>query len=453
MPITPNSLPTPHYSNSTQETPFTRALASTDQPLQAQGNTTTQIATQTLERANSTAATRPLTDIKGSFPSGPIAKVAQKVSEYIMQHFVTNRPIESFSQGRFKEGFNFAMHNLTFGKLGTVPTTAKSAPAGPVQLHTLHEAKYSGSDLMNADTGVQGMFNKKNNVVKRFLSGREIDDQVSFKKFKANNLDTVMQSPIPTGTTKTNNVAGFFTYSDPPKGTMKFTLNFADTNTFYGYDGPLFAQDEIQQVEMPALAGLRSKEGSKLALETESGKDLSQTALVLGAKRYGKVDAQGIYGTQFHSASEEKVTKQTTPIANPKPQNIIVMAAKNQGFANKGISHSKDDVEQHFLTAVTAFSAAKAEARDQRLEINTGAWGTGAFGNNPELMARVQILAAQVAGVDVLNYHSGTTQGVSFENAKKWVDTYTAQHPDATVQEALTAIFNDGLKAGASDGT
>ena len=49
----------------------------------------------------------------------------------------------------------------------------------------------------------------------------------------------------------------FFTYDTSPKGRVDWHLNFADGDLFFGYGGPLFAQDEMQVAEHPALASLR----------------------------------------------------------------------------------------------------------------------------------------------------------------------------------------------------
>jgi len=49
----------------------------------------------------------------------------------------------------------------------------------------------------------------------------------------------------------------FFTYDSSPQGRCDWHLNFADHYLFCAYGGPLFAQDEMQVAEHPALASLR----------------------------------------------------------------------------------------------------------------------------------------------------------------------------------------------------
>lgn len=49
----------------------------------------------------------------------------------------------------------------------------------------------------------------------------------------------------------------YFTYDPSPRGRVDWHLNFAHFDLFCAYGGPLFAQDEMQVAEHPALASLR----------------------------------------------------------------------------------------------------------------------------------------------------------------------------------------------------
>jgi hypothetical protein len=48
-----------------------------------------------------------------------------------------------------------------------------------------------------------------------------------------------------------------FCYEPPPGDCDEWYVNFADRNLFVAYGGPLFAQDEIQVAEHPALGSIR----------------------------------------------------------------------------------------------------------------------------------------------------------------------------------------------------
>jgi hypothetical protein len=58
------------------------------------------------------------------------------------------------------------------------------------------------------------------------------------------------------------------------------------------------------------------------------------------------------------------------------------------------------------VTAFTGFSACKLESGPYETVIHTGNWGCGAYGGNPTLMALLQLIAAWLAGIDCLVYHT-----------------------------------------------
>lgn len=74
-----------------------------------------------------------------------------------------------------------------------------------------------------------------------------------------------------------------------------------------------------------------------------------------------------------------------------------------------------DEITGTLVTAFTGFRAAVEESERQlggmSCVIHTGYWGGGAFGGNRVLMSMLQILAAQMAGVDRLVFHTGAPGG------------------------------------------
>src|SRR5262249_9367407 len=48
----------------------------------------------------------------------------------------------------------------------------------------------------------------------------------------------------------------------------------------------------------------------------------------------------------------------------------------------------------------------KLAREDATVTVHTGHWGTGAFGGNKVLMATLQMLAARIAGIDALVFHT-----------------------------------------------
>ena len=76
-------------------------------------------------------------------------------------------------------------------------------------------------------------------------------------------------------------------------------------------------------------------------------------------------------------------------------------------------AYTKSDIEQVLRTAHSGFRAAVLESKrvsasgvGSTVVVHTGWWGCGAFGGNRVLMAALQLIAAETAGVDQLAFHS-----------------------------------------------
>jgi hypothetical protein len=210
---------------------------------------------------------------------------------------------------------------------------------------------------------------------------------------------------------------GYYDYApslDPGEG-IEWHVNFADPHLFVAYASSLFAQDEMQAAEHPALGALREAlVADRLAAVTvEKGEPTP--VLVMGVERRCRVatdpDAAegrpaGVYGNAFARADGDAVGRATTPIDPPTITNLIAMAAPPGGYGRYGA----DEIESVLTTAFTGFRAAVLESRRERgpatsVAVHTGYWGCGAFGGNRVLMALLQVLAAGSAGLDQLVFH------------------------------------------------
>ena len=131
-----------------------------------------------------------------------------------------------------------------------------------------------------------------------------------------------------------------FTYDPSPQGRVDWHLNFADLDLFGYYGGPLFAQDEMQVTEHPALASLR--QGLlESGLKPVTGEDGYPTpALIIGVERRCYVatdpnDAEGrphgLYGNWFSVAPEDVVRRATKIIDPATVSNILAMEAPSWG--------------------------------------------------------------------------------------------------------------------------
>ncbi|MFX1297492.1 MAG: hypothetical protein ACFFD2_21905 [Promethearchaeota archaeon] len=215
-----------------------------------------------------------------------------------------------------------------------------------------------------------------------------------------------------------------FQYLTAPKTTpptIEWYINFADRNLFIAYGKGLFAQDEMQVAEHPALGSLKEclstleSSDSRLAPRTRDANSLPTPILIRGVERRVAISVepntakgrpQGLYGNKFSQATTETIKKACKVLNPPTITNIIAMEAPKYG---KGDYRFKQ-IEDIFLTAYTAFTAAKIESYhavdgEVNVIINTGNWGTGAYGGNKTIMALLQIIAAKVAQIDKLVYH------------------------------------------------
>eukprot|EP00479_Gromia_sphaerica_P008629 TRINITY_DN335_c0_g1_i5.p1 TRINITY_DN335_c0_g1~~TRINITY_DN335_c0_g1_i5.p1 ORF type:complete len:129 (+),score=17.46 TRINITY_DN335_c0_g1_i5:773-1159(+) len=76
-------------------------------------------------------------------------------------------------------------------------------------------------------------------------------------------------------------------------------------------------------------------------------------------------------------------------------------AAKIEGYIKAG--YLKDNGEEKGVAPPT-------------IVIHTGNWGTGAFGGNKIMMALLQLIAARMAGIDRMQFHTFSADGTEKYN-------------------------------------
>jgi hypothetical protein len=147
-------------------------------------------------------------------------------------------------------------------------------------------------------------------------------------------------------------------------------------------------------------------------------------------RRAGRGGPSWLYGVAFAEATAEVVRQATTAIDPPTTSNVIAIAAPIGGHGR----YREEQIELALSTAYSGFHAAVLESRrvagpDAQVIVHSGFWGCGAFGGNRVMMTLLQLLAAQMAGLDRLVLHVGDPSG-------------------RTSVERATAIFRDGLTDG-----
>ena len=256
-----------------------------------------------------------------------------------------------------------------------------------------------------------------------------------------------------------------FRYEPPTAGAIEWTLNFADPHLFVAYGGPLLAQDELQVLEHPALGSLcealRASSDPRLrAVTVEDG--ASTPVLVRGVERRCALATDpdpfegrplGLYGNRFARAKED-AGRALAVLAPPTVSNVLAMSAPPGGTGQ----YAEAEIRDILVTAYTGFRAARLDAEVAPgaavIVVHTGHWGTGAFGGNKVLMAVLQMVAAQLAGIDRLVYHTVDATGSEpYREARRRVDGHLLP-AGATLRVAdlVRAVHAMGCSWGVSDG-
>jgi hypothetical protein len=245
---------------------------------------------------------------------------------------------------------------------------------------------------------------------------------------------------------------------------IEWYLNFADSHLFCAYGGFLFAQDEIQVAEHPALGSLREAllQAKLKPLTVERGEPTP--VLIRGVERRCAIATDpdpeqgrpfGLYGNYFARATPEAIAQATKPLNPPTITNIIAMAAPAGGYG----FYSLEEIQWILKTAFTGFLAAQIESRlesvpQPTIVIHTGFWGCGAFGGNRVLMALLQLLAARLARVNRLIFHTGSALGSQeLATAQQIFERdLAADHSPVQVSVLIEKIDAMNFEWGISDG-
>jgi hypothetical protein len=257
-------------------------------------------------------------------------------------------------------------------------------------------------------------------------------------------------------------VAGVFTYPEPAGGAHgEWHMNFADPHVFVAYGSPLLAQDELQVLEHPILGSLREAlDAAGHSAQTVDARGRPTPITVSGVQRHCALDTlpapaagrpRGLYGNAFARASTAQVAAATRLMSPPTTSHILAIAAPGGGYGD----YSPAEIAYVATAAYTGFLAARwtsdrVGASASRTRIHTGFWGCGAFGGNRVLMTLLQLLAAQLAGVDLVFHALDETGVATAEEARERYVRMTSS--TSSVPEILEAVARERFQWGESDG-
>jgi hypothetical protein len=269
-----------------------------------------------------------------------------------------------------------------------------------------------------------------------------------------------MPETLPSRCPKVEVEADVYSYSSSGPGVWH--VNFADPDLFVAYGSALLAQDELQVLEHPVLGSLREAllTSGHPARTRENGR--STPILVAGVPRQCALDIfpdpdqgrpRGLYGNQFQQASWDSIRSALTILRPATITNLICIAAPTGSGR-----YTAAQVENALETAYTGMKAAQVESRlkmeTESVEVHTGFWGCGAFGGNRPLMTLIQLLAAQLAGIDKLVFYTGTqSEVITFENGQSILRRLLEKLAlEPSLPRVREAIMDHHFSWGTSDG-
>lgn len=243
-------------------------------------------------------------------------------------------------------------------------------------------------------------------------------------------------------------------------GMQEWYLNFANWDLFSDYGGPLLAQDEHQVAEHPALGALREALLSEGVPFNTKEDDEPTPILIRDVERRCILDTQvnvkegrpyGLYGIEFARAHPDEIRKAVKTINPPTKSNILAIEAPADGAG----AYVAETVLFILKTAYSGFSAARHESivncQAQSVSIHTGFWGCGAYGGNRVMMAALQLVAANMAKIDQLVFHTFSESGT--EDLQQATSYLRNILPSVTsMDDLITSIVNLHLVWGTSDG-
>lgn len=249
---------------------------------------------------------------------------------------------------------------------------------------------------------------------------------------------------------------GVFEYGEPKGSDLtEWHVNFADPDLFRYYPTGLFAQDEIQVAEHPALGALRDRlvrEGQEPLTEHLG---VATPCTVMGVPRQCSVSLGagpgrplGLYGNAFSGAARDAITDATSAVDPPTISNIVAIAAPSHGSG----PYTFEDVEFILGALTTGYSAAAAQS--ERSIVHTGFWGCGAFGGNRVLLPALQIVAAAWSGVSGVVFYTFDAVGqLDFDDAFEVSrDLLSRFDHDQRIDDVIDAAVSLRLEWGTGDG-
>ncbi len=314
------------------------------------------------------------------------------------------------------------------------------------KLFQLVTQPYTEADLSQHGEAIKiGKFSIDQSAQKKVLE-EEVLSELDFEK----NLTLVSNQPMAHAVSTGDKIV--------------FTTNFGDHNLFGFYASGLFAQDEIQVAEMPHLAMV------KYYYEQEKKKKLTsqgaEAFILTDVPRYVDINTQGIYGNAFATIPEQQLETSLQPKLvrrNPPTKNHIISIAAPNVSGRAGTAYDLAGFSELFLPAYCAYQATQKVYPQKTIQVETGNWGAGAFGNDLRVSAIAQLLAAAMLQIHLAVYPFSVRDEQVWKAAIKLLKDTLAELQAGSIALTPKNIFEraqklatdqgNSLKAKAGNGT
>ena len=265
---------------------------------------------------------------------------------------------------------------------------------------------------------------------------------------------------LPSTGTRFDVVPGWFHYGPPDDPAVpEWHLNFASSVAFSTYALALFAQDEMQVLEHPALMSVHEALVAEhhLPRTVEDG-GRPTPVLVRGVERRCAIDTapdtaagrpRGLYGNEFERAPVQVILEATRVLDPPPRSRILAIEAPAYGEGR----YRADEIAFVLQTAWAGFAAARAADDGGPVVIHSGYWGCGAYGGNRVLMVLLQCLAADAAGVGRLVLHAGSEDREALEGVAAAESIRAGAGESAGTDDAIRRMVDMGFRWGVGNGT
>jgi hypothetical protein len=171
-----------------------------------------------------------------------------------------------------------------------------------------------------------------------------------------------------------------------------------------------------------------------------------------------------IIGNNFSSSSKSTVLKSYKYFPQPQTINIIAIEAPKYGQG----TYTRQQINYILQACYTAYSAAKTLANvtyrlkygrisntQLKTHIHTGWFGCGAYGGNRSIMIILQIVAAKMAGIDEVIFHTVTDSCQQEKRvANVWLkNMFDSGQDQLSINEVIEKIAMENFQWGQSNGT